>query len=103
MASGKRRRTNKMKTATVIATNNSLVQVPDTALVRMVTTSWDDGDPFDLRVAKLLAARRIPGTFYIPLKGHVEPGHRACRMSLPEMLELDSQGFEIGAHGVSHP
>jgi len=97
-----------MKSASVVATNSSLVQVADkkladTALTRIVTTSWDDGDPFDLRVAQLLAARHIPGTFYIPLKGHVEPGHRACRMSLPEMMDLNSQGFEIGAHGISQP
>ena len=68
-------------------------------LVRIVTTSWDDGDPADLRVAELLAARKLPGTFYIPVKGH----HHSTRMNAAEMLELDGQGFEIGAHGVSHP
>jgi peptidoglycan/xylan/chitin deacetylase (PgdA/CDA1 family) len=102
----------KMKIETVVATNNTLLQPPtqvqemslaEKPLTRIVTTSWDDGDPFDLRMAEWLAAREIPGTFYIPVKGHVQGHHRTCRMSLAEMLELNSQGFEIGAHGVSHP
>ena len=66
---------------------------------KVVTTSWDDGDPFDLRVAEMLAARKLSGTFYIPAKRH----KRACRMSLSQMLGLSSQGFEIGAHSVTHP
>lgn len=65
----------------------------------VVTTSWDDGDPLDLRLARMLADRRLAGTFYIPIKGH----HRSARMDRAGMLSLDSQGFEIGAHGVSHP
>lgn len=64
----------------------------------IVTTSWDDGAQFDLRVAEILAERRLPGTFYIPVNSH----HRSPRMSLAELLELDGQGFEIGAHGVTH-
>jgi peptidoglycan/xylan/chitin deacetylase (PgdA/CDA1 family) len=73
------------------------------SIARVVTTSWDDGDPSDLKVAEMLAARQVPGTFYIPVKGHVMGNHRASRMSLKELRELSSQGFEIGAHGVSHP
>jgi peptidoglycan/xylan/chitin deacetylase (PgdA/CDA1 family) len=68
-------------------------------LVRIVTTSWDDGAPADLRVAEMLAARKLPGTFYIPVKGH----HHSTRMNAADMLDLDYQGFEIGSHGVSHP
>ena len=64
-----------------------------------MTTSWDDGDPADLKVANLLAARNLSGTFYIPIKGH----HRSGRMDRAELLSLNSQGFEIGAHGISHP
>lgn len=97
-----------MKTEAIVATESSLVQASgrksaETALPRIVTTSWDDGDPLDLRVATLLAERHIPATFYISLKSHVDAGHRACPMSLDEMRALDAQGFEIGAHGVSHP
>ena len=97
-----------MKSETIVATRNVLAHPPvqaaekhsgKTPLVRIVTTSWDDGDPADLRVAELLAARKLPGTFYIPVKGH----HQSSRMNAAEMLELDGQGFEIGAHGVSHP
>ncbi len=97
-----------MKTETIPAVNNLMTHPPapveDTdaggnSLLRMVTTSWDDGDPFDLRLAELLAARKIPGTFYVPIKGH----HNTHRKQLAELEELDAQGFEIGAHGVSHP
>src|ERR1039457_913115 len=96
-----------MKPETVISTNNSAYHSPaetenlksgETPTKRIVTTSWDDGDPFDLRVAEVLAARKLPGTFYIPLKGH----HKSNLMSVREILELQSQGFEIGSHGVSH-
>lgn len=65
----------------------------------VVTTSWDDGNPLDLRIAHMLAEHRLAGTFYIPIKGH----YRSERMDLAGMLSLDSLGFEIGAHGVSHP
>jgi peptidoglycan/xylan/chitin deacetylase (PgdA/CDA1 family) len=65
----------------------------------VVTTSWDDGDPHDLEIAHMLADRGLAGTFYIPIRGH----HRYARMDRAGMLSLDSQGFEIGAHGVSHP
>ncbi len=71
------------------------IDVPST---RIVTTSWDDGDPFDWDVARLLADRKLPGTFYIPVQGH----HSDVRMDRADMLSLDAQGFEIGAHGVSH-
>jgi peptidoglycan-N-acetylglucosamine deacetylase len=66
---------------------------------RIVTTSWDDGDPSDLRVAELLSARGLGGTFYIPIKGH----HKSDRMDSVKLRSLAAHGFEIGAHGVSHP
>ena len=87
-----------MSSARVPATNSQKASIP-----RIVTTSWDDGDPSDLRVAELLSTRNVPGTFYVPVKGHVAAGHQASRMSLAALLELASLGFEIGAHGVSHP
>lgn len=64
----------------------------------IVTTSWDDGDPKDCRVADLLVASGLRGTFYIPLKR--EPG--LPMLSSREMRSLASSGFEIGAHTVSH-
>lgn len=67
--------------------------------VRIVTTSWDDGDPLDLQIAGLLSAHRLQGTFYIPIKGH----HNLVPMNQAELRAVAAQGFEIGAHGVSHP
>lgn len=102
----------KMKTENSTPTNGTFADSPapvrengtgKAPITRIVTTSWDDGDSLDLRVAELLAARKLPGTFYIPVKGHVKAGHRYQRMGSAEMLELNSQGFEIGGHGVSHP
>ena len=69
-----------------------------TSSPRIVTTSWDDGDPSDMRIAELLAARKIKGTFYVPVERY-----RPCgRMTPADLRSLAGQGFEIGAHGVSH-
>jgi hypothetical protein len=51
----------------------------------IVTTSWDDGDPLDLEIARMLAERRLAGTFYIPIRGH----HRYGRTDRAGMLSLD--------------
>ncbi|HYH01447.1 MAG TPA: polysaccharide deacetylase family protein [Terriglobales bacterium] len=66
--------------------------------VATVTTSWDDGDPADVRVAQLLRTRRLPGTFYIPVMGR----RGLPTLSQAAMRDLASEGFEIGGHGVSH-
>jgi peptidoglycan/xylan/chitin deacetylase (PgdA/CDA1 family) len=96
-----------MKTGSALAVNGNgaeaTPQNPDTFTAAVhqpiiVTTSWDDGDPLDLQIARMLADRRLAGTFYIPIKGH----RRSARMDRAGMLCLDAQGFEIGAHGVSH-
>jgi len=63
---------------------------------RFVTTSWDDGDCADLKLAELLQSRGILGTFYIPIKYRERP------LSQAELRTLASGGFEIGAHGWSH-
>jgi peptidoglycan/xylan/chitin deacetylase (PgdA/CDA1 family) len=63
-----------------------------------VSTSWDDGDPCDLRLAEALAKRSLPATFYVPLwnqEGRSVLGAAGLR-------DLASLGFEIGAHTVSH-
>ena len=65
---------------------------------RIVTTSWDDGDPGDLRVAELLHSRGLAGTFYIPL---ISP-RGGKTLDPADLKSLRSGGFEIGAHGVSH-
>jgi peptidoglycan/xylan/chitin deacetylase (PgdA/CDA1 family) len=65
---------------------------------RIVTTSWDDGDPQDLRIAEMLQSRGLGGTFYVPLIGY--DGRPTLEAS--DLRMMSSQGFEIGAHGVSH-
>jgi len=63
----------------------------------LVTTSWDDGDPLDLRLAEQLADRGLVGTFYVPIERGDQPviGSR-------EMRDLVDMGMEIGAHTYSH-
>jgi peptidoglycan/xylan/chitin deacetylase (PgdA/CDA1 family) len=67
-------------------------------LPRIVTTSWDDGDPDDLKVAELLHSRDLAGTFYIPTIGY-DGRPTLCSADLRSLF---SQGFEIGVHGLSH-
>lgn len=66
--------------------------------IRIVTTSWDDGHPCDLRLADALAARSLPGTFYVPLVG--EDGKPV--LGPGTLRSLVGRGFEIGAHTLSH-
>jgi len=63
----------------------------------IVTTSWDDGDPKDLRIADLLRSSDLLGTFYVPVVGY--QGKKT--LSAADLRTL-SAGFEIGAHTVSH-
>jgi peptidoglycan/xylan/chitin deacetylase (PgdA/CDA1 family) len=66
--------------------------------LRVVTTSWDDGDPKDLRIADALSSRDLRGTFYVPILGY-----RGKKTVTPtDLKRLSSAGFEIGAHTVSH-
>jgi peptidoglycan/xylan/chitin deacetylase (PgdA/CDA1 family) len=64
----------------------------------IVTTSWDDGDPLDLRVAELLRMRGLVGTFYVPITGYL--GRRTIQAQ--DMRDMIRDGFEIGAHSYSH-
>lgn len=66
--------------------------------LRIVTTSWDDGDPADMRLAELLSVRGLRGTFYVPIRGY----QGAQTLSSDRLRELSAAGFEIGAHTVSH-
>jgi peptidoglycan/xylan/chitin deacetylase (PgdA/CDA1 family) len=65
---------------------------------RIVTTSWDDGDPRDLRIAELLHSRGLAGTFYIPMLGYLNN----ATLIASDLRALTSEGFEIGAHSMSH-
>ena len=65
---------------------------------RIVTTSWDDGDPRDLRIAELLRSRGLAGTFYIPMSGYLNNP----TLIASDLRALSLEGFEIGAHSMSH-
>lgn len=61
----------------------------------LVTTSWDDGHPLDLRLAAMLAKHGVAATFYIPRKS-AQPV-----MDKKQIVTL-GQAFEIGAHTLDH-
>lgn len=61
----------------------------------VMTTSWDDGHPLDLRIAELLAKHGLTGTFYVPIRGQREV------LTKDELRSMSSQ-FEIGCHTVNH-
>ena len=67
--------------------------------VSIVTLSWDDDDRTNLKVAELLAARKLRGTFYVTSGGL----GKNSSLSTSELRSLSDAGFEIGAHSVSHP
>jgi peptidoglycan/xylan/chitin deacetylase (PgdA/CDA1 family) len=63
----------------------------------VITTSWDDGHPLDLRLAAMLATHGLTGTFYIPTSYSEWP-----LMTRSQIVELDRMGMEIGSHTVNH-
>jgi peptidoglycan-N-acetylglucosamine deacetylase len=65
---------------------------------RIVTTSWDDGAPKDLRVAELLRSKGVTGTFYVPTRAY----DGLTLLTGRDLRSLRSDGLEIGAHSVSH-
>jgi hypothetical protein len=71
-----------------------------TASRTVVTTSWDDGHRLDPRLADLLAAYGVPGTFYIaPRNIEFDPSDRLRAQGIRELAE---RGFEVGGHTLSH-
>ena len=61
----------------------------------MVTTSWDDGQESDVRLAGLLTKYHMKGTFYVT-KDYLKP------LSEEKIIEI-SHHHEIGAHTLTHP
>ncbi len=60
-----------------------------------ITTSWDDGNASDMRVADLLLRYGLCGTFYVPrhfYKGVISPSR---------YVDLGSN-IELGAHTINH-
>lgn len=66
--------------------------------LRIVTTSWDDGERSDLKVAEMLQSRGVRGTFYVPIRAY----QGRPPLSHSDLRQLTAEGFEIGAHTVSH-
>jgi peptidoglycan/xylan/chitin deacetylase (PgdA/CDA1 family) len=64
----------------------------------IVTTSWDDGDRADLKLADLLLSRGIPMTLYVP----IQPYLQRPALTRPELKGLVDAGCELGGHGVDH-
>jgi peptidoglycan/xylan/chitin deacetylase (PgdA/CDA1 family) len=62
----------------------------------IITTSWDDGHPLDLKLAELLKKYDVPATFYIP----VDNIEREC-MNPQQIIEI-AQSFDIGGHTYHH-
>jgi len=60
-----------------------------------ITTSWDDGNPSDLRVAELLVKHGLQGTFYVPKVA------KTGTMIAAQIRDLSSV-FEMGAHTLHH-
>jgi polysaccharide deacetylase len=63
----------------------------------LVTTSWDDGHPSDLRLADLLEKHGVNGTFYIPCTN--SEGRPVMGST---QIALVGRRFEIGGHTQDH-
>jgi len=66
----------------------------------VLTTSWDDGHRDDIRLARMLKAHELKGTFYICPRNH-----EFAQEDLLTSQEIKniSRDFEIGAHTLTHP
>ena len=63
----------------------------------IVTTSWDDGHPQDLRLAESLMRYGVPATMYVPVRNDVFPVLQAH-----DIRALAGMGMEIGSHSANH-
>jgi peptidoglycan/xylan/chitin deacetylase (PgdA/CDA1 family) len=62
----------------------------------IITTSWDDGNPLDLKLAELLKKYDVPATFYIPIVYE----KRGCMT--PRQVREIARSFDIGGHSYHH-
>ncbi|MBM3156311.1 MAG: hypothetical protein FJ004_03385 [Chloroflexi bacterium] len=62
----------------------------------IVTTSWDDGNPLDLKLAELLKKYDVPATFYVPIVYE----KRGCMT--PQQVGEISRSFDVGGHSYHH-
>ena len=61
-----------------------------------IRTSWDDGNPLDKKLVKLLMKYKIEATFYVPLQNK-----KNQVLEESEIKEI-SRNFEIGGHTYNH-
>lgn len=64
--------------------------------MKLITTSWDDGNMLDFKIAEYLDKYNLKGTFYIPRK---IPGKMV--MGEDDIFKL-SKKYEIGGHTLNH-
>ena len=70
-------------------------------LRKALTFSYDDGEIFDRKLAKLLRDYGMKGTFHLN-SGNLEPGERGSyHVGTGELKEVYA-GHEIACHGVEH-
>jgi len=62
----------------------------------IVTTSWDDGHPSDLKLVELLRKYDVPATFYIPIDNFER------RSMTPQEIREIAQSFDVGGHTYHH-
>jgi peptidoglycan-N-acetylglucosamine deacetylase len=66
----------------------------------LVTSSWDDGHKYDLRLARMLEQYGLKATFYIsPRNSEFAEGDLLTEQGIREI----GHNFEIGSHTVTHP
>lgn len=68
------------------------------------TTSWDDGSALDMRIADMLDARGMRGTFYVPQAFTSSGGKYAsygARLTDEQIRSLAAR-HEVGSHGLTH-
>ncbi len=63
-----------------------------------VVLTFDDGTADHLRAGEELAARGMPGVFFIPAGAIGRSDH----LSMPQLRRLLALGHEVGSHGFSH-
>jgi len=63
----------------------------------VVTTSWDDGDPLDAKLADVLSEYGIKGTFYYA------PRNRERKVMGASDVRRIAERFEVGGHTLTHP
>ncbi len=75
-------------------------------MMKIITTSWDDGVKESLEVANLLNNYGLAGTFFVPVNavkgGRIQELEFQGKFLSEEELRILSRDFEVGGHGVSH-